>query len=378
MSGFLSDEAVIDRVLGHIAAGTTDRGDVVWREPVDHYLSEERFEREVTEVLRRTPTAFCPSAALPEPGSYIARVSAGVPLLVVRGRDGRVRAFKNACRHRGAQIAEGSGCAKAFVCPYHGWAYHLDGRLQTVTHADGLPDLDVSSHGLEPLHAEERHGLVFVSSDPDARPVPGTDALPELVAPEQQLIDHSENVVEANWKVFLEGSLEGYHIRFAHEETFYPYGFDNLTLLETCGAHSRITFPFRRIEKLAQLPPEERSIDGRVTYVYHLFPNVLVTVLSRHTNVIVIEPIDPGRTRTFTYRLTNRGEGAGDAEDAKRDASFVNDTGATEDRDLVTSIQKSIESGANEFFTFGHYESLITHFHRTLTERLSSFETGDA
>jgi len=83
-------------------------------------------------VFRRQPTLFCPSAALPDPGSYLARDAAGTALLAVRGRDGRVRVFRNACRHRGVQVAEGEGCRTAFVCPYHQWVYGLDGCLRSA------------------------------------------------------------------------------------------------------------------------------------------------------------------------------------------------------------------------------------------------------
>ena len=134
--------------------------------------------------------------------------------------------------------------------------------------------------------------------------------------------------------------------------------------------NSRITFPFRRIEKLAALPLEEREIDGRVTFVYNVFPNVEVTVLSRHTNVVIIEPIAVDRSRVVTYMLTNAGGGKDAEELAARDNSFVTQTGAAEDVALVKSIQRSINSDANEFFTFGHYESLIAHFHRNLTAAL--------
>ena len=162
MTGFMDDPGVADRVLRHIADGTTDRGDAVWREPVANYRSGERLDRELC-VLRSFPTPFCPSAALPEVGSWVARKAAGTPLLAVRGRDGRVRVFRNACRHRGTEIANGSGCAKAFVCPYHGWTYRLDGRLGHVTHEDGFPHLDKEKYGLVPVAAEERSGLVFVT-----------------------------------------------------------------------------------------------------------------------------------------------------------------------------------------------------------------------
>ncbi len=368
--GFLSDAAVAARVLAHIRDGTTDRGDCVWREPVAHYRSEERFARERA-VLRRWPVPFCPSAALPEAGSYLAREAAGTPLLVVRGRDGRVRAFRNACRHRGTQVAQGSGCARSFVCPYHGWTYRLDGALHRVPHDDGFPGLDAEKSGLVPVACEERLGLVFVTQEPGAVDADGVLAgLPPLVDPTQRFLGAGEVEAEVNWKIYLEGFLEGYHIRATHPKTFYPYGFDNLNVVETHGPHSRVTFPFRRIEKLADVPPEERRVDGLLTYVYHLFPNALVTVLSHHTNLVVLEPVALGRTRLLTWALTNRG-GDPDGADAKRDAEFVNSTGAAEDLAVVLSIQRSAASGANEFFTFGHFESLIAHFHRTLAGALA-------
>jgi phenylpropionate dioxygenase-like ring-hydroxylating dioxygenase large terminal subunit len=336
MTAFMDDRAVADRVLGHIRDRSTDRGAEVWREPVAHYRSAERLGREV-EVLRRSPAPFCPSAALPEAGSYLAREASGTQLLAVRGDDGRVRVFRNACRHRGTPLAAGSGCAKSFVCPYHAWVYRLDGRLRHVPHEDGFPGLDKEQSG-------------------------------------QQLIDATEGVVEVNWKVYLEGSIEGYHIRPAHKDTFYPYGFDNLNVVELCGRNSRVTYPFRRIEKLAGVAPEDRRVDGLLTYVYHLFPNALVTVLSRHTNLVVLEPLTVDRTKVFNYMLTNPGGGADAAQLAKRDAGFVGQTGAAEDLALVSAIQRSIGSGANEFFTFGHFEAAIAHFHRGLAAALD----GDA
>src|SRR5262245_20382928 len=117
----LSDAAVVERIFDHIERKTTDLCDSSWREPVAHYLSPERHALELERVLRRHPTPFCPGSALAEPGAYVARDAAGIPLLAVRGADGRARVFRNACRHRGTQVASGSGCARAFSCPYHGW-----------------------------------------------------------------------------------------------------------------------------------------------------------------------------------------------------------------------------------------------------------------
>jgi phenylpropionate dioxygenase-like ring-hydroxylating dioxygenase large terminal subunit len=371
MPGFMDDAAVVERVLRHIADGTTDRGDEVFREPVANYRCPERLEAEIR-VLRSSATAFCPSAAVPEVGSFVAREAAGTPLVAVRGRDGRVRAFRNACRHRGTQLASGSGCTKAFVCPYHGWTYQLDGRLQHVPHRDGFPGLDLEQHGLVRVSAEEHCGLVFVAQGEASAGGAPWRGLSELVSPEQVLMRSNEAEVPVNWKLYLEGFIEGYHIRATHKESFYPYGFDNLNVVELCGANSRVTYPFRRIEKLAELPGADRRADGKLTYVYHLFPNALVTVLSRHTNLVVLEPLAVDRTRVFNYTLTNRGGGADAAKLAERDSAFVGQTGATEDLAVVRAIQRSIGSGANELFTFGHFESAIVHFHRNLDAALAS------
>ena len=374
MSRLLTDHEITERVLAHIANRTTDVGDELWREPVENYRSQERFATEMERVLRRGYTAFCPSGALPEPGSYIAREAAGRPIVAVRGQDGVVRAFHNVCRHRGMRIAAEQGCAKAFVCPYHGWTYELNGRLRHVPHASGFPGLEKASHGLAPLDAVERHGLVFVSQTKEA--AEGDLAnLPEVVGQAQRLYSTSARDTEANWKIVLEGFLEGYHIRATHPETFYPYGFDNLNVIERIGRHSRVTFPFRRIEKLAAVPSDERRVMGFVTFVYHIFPNALVTVLSNHTNLLVLEPLDVARTRVVSYSLTNRsGDAAAVLEAATRDAHFTA-IGADEDRAVVSAIQRGVASDANDSFVFGRFESAIVHFHRTLNAALTSAQS---
>jgi phenylpropionate dioxygenase-like ring-hydroxylating dioxygenase large terminal subunit len=368
----MEDQAVAQRVLDHIAKGTTDLGERVWREPVANYRDPERLQAELGRVLRRCPTPFCPSAALPEAGSFVAREAAGVPLVVVRGTDGRVRAFRNACRHRGMQVASGAGCARAFTCRYHGWTYNLEGRLRHIPHEEGFPGFDKEAHPLVPLAASERMGLVFVTQDEPALTGDPLGGLDRLISDDQRLFATAERDFDVNWKIFLESFIEGYHIKSTHPESFLPYGFDNLNVIDLFGRNSRVTYPFKRIEKLAKVPAAERRVDGLLTYVYHLFPNVLITVLSRHTNVVVLEPLAIDRTRQFTYTLTN---GGGDdpaaLAEAKRDAEFVGTTGALEDRAVVQAIQRGLASGANDHFTFGRYESAIVHFHQALTAALA-------
>ncbi len=370
MTGLLQDREVAARVLDHIAQGKTDLGGDVWREPVANYRSEARLAAEIGTVLRRYPVPFCPSAALPDPGCYVAREAAGVPILAVRGRDGIVRAFRNACRHRGMQVAAGSGCTNAFVCRYHGWAYRLDGGLGHIPHEEGFPGLDKAEHGLVPVTAVERAGLVFVTQDgSDHQEV--LDDLPPVIGAGQRVFATSEREVPANWKISAEGFLEGYHILPTHRETFFPYGFDNLNVIEAFGRNSRVTFPFRRIEKLAAVPPAERRVDGMLTYVYHLFPNVMIAMLSRHTQMVVLEPLDAGRTRFVTYAMAEAPPDGGPLpEEVTRDTDFVERSGGAEDREVTCAIQRAIGSGANTHFTFGRFEGAIVHFHRMLDAAL--------
>jgi phenylpropionate dioxygenase-like ring-hydroxylating dioxygenase large terminal subunit len=366
MTPLADDQSVIQRILDHIDQQTTDLSDTTWREPLVHYRSEARFAAERAVVLHRSPTPFCPSAALPTPGSYVARDAAGTPLLAVRGSDGQVRTFRNACRHRGTQLASGAGCEKAFVCRYHGWTYGLDGTLRHVPHEYGFPGLDKQTHGLVPVPTVERSGIVFVTQDAAAPDALGRDALPELISPRHQLLNTNETEIPVNWKILVEGFLEGYHIRSTHRETFYPIQFDNLNVVETFGRNSRIAFPYRRINKLRELPPSQRSVTGMLTYVYHLFPNVMLATFPYTMLMVVLEPLAPDRTRFVTYTLTDRQEPAGDGQEARQRSQNFLFAGTVEDTAVALAIQQGLASGANEFFEFGRFEGLIGHFHRTL------------
>jgi phenylpropionate dioxygenase-like ring-hydroxylating dioxygenase large terminal subunit len=363
----LADDAeVVQRILDHIDHRTTDLGETTWREPVEHYRSQARFLTERDLVLRRSPVPFCPSAALPKVGSYQARDAASTPILAVRGSDGRVRAFRNACRHRGTQLVGGAGCEKAFVCRYHGWTYGLDGQLRHVPHEHGFPGLDKSTRGLVPVQAVEAQGLVFVTQDGSAVADAHLDRLPPLIPPGYRHVATNERDIPANWKIVTEGFLEGYHIRSTHPGTFYPLQYDNLNVVETFDRNNRIAFPYRAINRLRSVPPPERSTDGTLTYVYHLFPNAMVATFPGRRFMVALEPLAVDCTRLVTYMLTDRDEHDVDAREALESATELVDAGAAEDREVACAIQRSLGSGANEFFEFGLFEGAIGHFHRVL------------
>jgi phenylpropionate dioxygenase-like ring-hydroxylating dioxygenase large terminal subunit len=368
--GYLPDDALIERLLGHIDRGTTDMVADVWREPVANYQSVERFAAEV-ELVRRSPAPFCPSAFIDEPGSFVARTAAGIPLVAVRDRQRRVHVFKNSCRHRGTQLVEGTGCAQSLTCPFHGWTYALDGRLRRIPDDFGFPDVDHTQHGLVEVPSHECSGLVIVEqAAPDVGASIAGRHVPTILGERPyRSLGVSQTVVDANWKILVEGFLEGYHLKATHRDTFFPYGYDNINAVEFDGPDTRITFPFRRIERLREIPAADRRIDGTLTRVYLMFPNVIIAELSAHITMVVLEPISVSSTAFITYQVgppLEAGVEAGDRVDATaKDLAFV-ELGGREDRDMALRVQRGLDSGANSHVTFGRFEGALGNFHRHL------------
>ena len=361
MSTVLADDpTVIARLLAHIDRKTTALSEGVWLEPAEHYVSPQRFDAEI-KVLRRTPTPFCPSAALPEVGSYVARRAALTPIVAVRGTDGIVRAFRNACRHRGVQLVDGAGCRKALTCPYHAWTYGLDGQLRGIPHEHGFPGLDEGRYGLVPIHAAERHGMVFVTQEAQRADDDGEDVVPDYFGPDWRLLSTVEQAFDFNWKIFVDGLLEGYHIRSTHAQTFYPRQYDNINVVELFGRNTRVGYPYRSIEKLRDKPAAERKATGVMTQLNHLFPNVSVATFPAHMTMAVIEPLTVETSLLVTYLLSDHQDG----DLVRRGRDFVT-AGTVEDRQMGSAIQRGLAARANDVFTFGLFEGGSRHFHRNL------------
>ena len=371
-----SDVEIVHRILAHIDAGTTDEGDA-WREPVEAYVNPNRFADELR-LLRSMPSVYVPSAAIPNPGDHVERVAFGVPLFALRDTDRRVRVFRNACRHRGMAIVDGSGCSHALVCRYHGWTYRLDGSLAHVPHAEGFPDLDMSSRGLVEVASHEVDGLVVI--DPldahDAAPEGLTDGSPwrDKLLPAERLFYTQSTVRAMNWKILVEQFLEGYHIRSTHRETFYPLQYDDLNVVETFGTNSRITFPYRNIERLRDRPESTWTVGARVTFVYHLFPNVMLATFPDQVLAVVIDPIDVDHTTVTTYGMAGPGVVAERAPTGGGRGLLAE--GALEDNAMSAGVQQGFHADANAFVEFGRHESAIGHFHATLDARLGRLIEG--
>ena len=378
------DAEIVRRILAHIDAGTTDEGEA-WREPVQNYLDPIRFNAEL-ETLRSGPSVYLPSAAIPNAGDHAERVTFGVPLFAVRGRDGRARVFRNSCRHRGMALVEGPGCAHALVCRYHGWTYRLDGSLSHVPHPEAFPDLDMPTRGLVEVDSREVDGLIVIGplqspatdsgrqqADAAMAALADGSAWRDKLLPAERLVAVRPTRRAMNWKVLVEQFLEGYHIRTTHKDTFFPLQYDDLNVVEAFGPNSRITFPYRNIERLRDRPESSWIVDHRVTYVYHLFPNVMVATFPNQVLVIAIDPVDLDHTTVTIYAMVTPDvaqyvEANPDAASGPR--SLLND-GGVEDNEMSEGVQRGLHAGANAFVEFGTHESAIGRFHANLDDRLA-------
>jgi phenylpropionate dioxygenase-like ring-hydroxylating dioxygenase large terminal subunit len=378
-SSVAEDVEIVRRILAHIDAGTTDEGDA-WREPVQNYLDPTRFTDELA-MLRSYPSVYLPSAVIPNAGDHAERTTFGVPLFAVRGRDGRARVFRNSCRHRGMALVEGPGCSHALVCRYHGWTYRLDGSLSHVPHAESFPGLDMAARGLVEVDSREVDGLIVIgplqSPAPDADDAMAalTDGRPwrDKLVPADRLFAVRPALRAMNWKVLVEQFLEGYHIRTTHKDTFYPIQYDDLNVIEAFGPNTRITCPYKNLERLRDRPESTWNVGHRVTYVYHLFPNVMVATFPNQMLVITIDPIDIEHTTVTIYAMVTpelAGRVSANPDDAAGSRDLLNQ-GGVEDNEMSEGVQRGLHAGANEFIEFGTHESAIGRFHAHLDERLA-------
>jgi choline monooxygenase len=171
---------------------------------------------------------------LASPGAYKAIETVGGPAFLVRGQDGVLRAFANACRHRGSLLLEGCGIAKAITCPYHAWVYRLDGALSAAPAMREVPGFDKDQHHLAALRLEVWEGAIFLNYDSSA-PSLATHLgnLPDLLGShrfgDMVKVWEIEIEVNCNWKMLLENAMESYHTGLVHAATV--------------GAQQSVSFP---------------------------------------------------------------------------------------------------------------------------------------
>jgi phenylpropionate dioxygenase-like ring-hydroxylating dioxygenase large terminal subunit len=373
------------RLLAHLDAGTTTLAPDVFRNPVAAYTSPARAALERARLFRARPLLVGLSGLMPSAGDWLAEDLAGVPVLLVRGGDGRLRGFANACRHRGARLAEGCGAGKrVLACPYHGWTYDLDGRLVAVPGERGFPGLDRAAHGLRRLPVVEEHGLVWVRPSPgdgavDAPPGPlGAEIADYGLAGWHHFATRTLRP-QINWKLGVDTFLEAYHLATLHAATVAPIFVGDLCAADAFGPHHRMVAVRRSFAALRERPEAEWDVLRHTIVLYTLFPNTILVHQADHVEVWRFFP-DPVRDDACVAALSlyvPEPPATGKAR-AHWEANLrlALDAVAQEDFPLAEGIQRGFTAGATEGVVYGRNEPALIHFHATLRAALESSAAG--
>jgi len=191
---------------------------------LDRYTSRAFAELEAERLWRDTWQMACRLEHVPDVGDHVLYEVAGLSVIVVRTAADRVQAFHNSCLHRGTTLIEGRGNAALFKCPFHGFAWSIDGTFRGMPAAWDFPHVEAGSMQLPELAVALWQGFVFVHPGRAPEPFPGFAApLPEHFAEHpldgRYVAHHACQVVDANWKATMEAFLEGYHLSTTHPHT---------------------------------------------------------------------------------------------------------------------------------------------------------------
>ena len=368
----------------------------------DAYVSAEFHALELEHVFARAWVPVCVVDEVAEPGDYVVVELGGRSLLVCRNRDGELRAHHNVCRHRGSRlVAEERGRVERFFqCPYHAWAYDLDGAClgtplftpeagippeqEAVFDMSGVKAFDRADHGLHPVSVDTWGCLVFCCLDPD--PPPLADDLGDLPARlagyrlgEQRLRRRVEYEIGANWKLVAENFMEFYHLPWVHP---------GLVKVSPLKAHHRwqgsgmyvgfCTSPIAANTEdggwqgLPALPGLEGDDAVSARFAW-LFPNVAINALPNHTFLMLTRPTAAGHTSEVTYLLVHPDSAAAaDDVDAQLEALLTFWDGVNrEDIAIVERVQAGL---ADPAYTGGRmcyrFEEGVHRFQNLLVDRM--------
>ncbi|GAA2736667.1 aromatic ring-hydroxylating oxygenase subunit alpha [Actinocorallia aurantiaca] len=379
----------IRRVIGHLKEGTTDSYDRLATIHASEYTDPELARRERDLIFGRVPSIVAHGSELATPGAFVTVQMPRNKLIVVRQPDGSVKAFVNACRHRGAMLeTEPSGKCRLFSCPYHRWSYDTDGSLRTITREDTFgPELDKSNLSLAEVPCQERHGFVWVIDDVEgeidvaAWLGPEMDAILGSYGMEESVCFRSGSFEEpANWKLMQDAFLDGYHIQYAHPNTAGKYIHTNVSVLEDFGRHCRWIKPRKSIDRWIDEDPADRPMEKYLIETHYLGPNSTLLKQPDHFELLTFRPHpkDPGRSFMEMRVIPPRPE-ATDLDGEQWNALWEKNWDIllrvlhAEDFPILRGTQAAVESANTAPMTLGRNE-LANHIFRREVERMLAAE----
>lgn len=197
--------------------------------PVAHYTSREHYEREVELLWKKTWQWACREEQIPQVGDTHVYDICNMSILVVRTTPTEIKAYHNACLHRGRRLRDFDGNAEELRCSFHGFCWHLDGSFKSMPTPWDMPHVDCEHFNLPEVKVATWGGFVFINMDPEAAPLEQTlGVVPEHFAPwelEQRcMIANVSKVMRCNWKVAQEGFLESWHVGATHPQLTGSFG----------------------------------------------------------------------------------------------------------------------------------------------------------
>lgn len=276
--------------------------------PKSVYTDPEFAAQEMTHIFAREWLCAGRAEALANPGDYLTMTISGEPIIVLRDRDGRLRAMSNVCRHRMSTLLEGRGNTRSIVCPYHAWTYNLDGSLR------GAPAMTLNESfckeqiGLPSVRCEEWLGWIMVTLNPEAPPPAERLADVEALVGKYQMQNYHEAFREefrwaTNWKVLAENFMESYHLPVCHQGTIGH----TVDLLKMTCPEGLPAFNYHYIIKndaldLTLAHPSNTTLEGddrRTTWLLSIYPSLLITLTPGYFWYLCLTPDGPGHVNVL-------------------------------------------------------------------------------
>jgi phenylpropionate dioxygenase-like ring-hydroxylating dioxygenase large terminal subunit len=353
------------------------------------YFDPEFFAAEQRAFLRAAPQIVCHVSDIAEPGEWRRLDYLGESVIVIRGDDGKVRAFANVCRHRGSRLVDGEGgCAKLLTCPYHAWSYGRDGRLVGVPHRGDYPGLQPDALGLVPVELETWRGFVFVRLEGQSLGAVGggtVRSVAEMMAPfEAEVAPYRFEELRAigrvtlrprplNWKTIADNYSDHLHIAVGHPGLTRLFGrnyriearehVDRMEgeLVETPSANPSERAYQQLLPAADHLPRSHR----RKWLYYKLFPNVAFDLYPDQVDFMQFLPVSATETviREISYALPDERR----AMKAARYLNWrINRRVNAEDTELIGRVQLGMQSASYLAGPLGTSEVCLRSFARKL------------
>ena len=233
--------------------------------PTQFYLDKDWLARERAELYETSPIILGHEKMIERPGEHFVHDHLGKPLLVVRGQDQKIRVFYNVCRHRGVRLARNEAVERkpSFVCPYHHWAYDLDGTLKNVPLPETFEGVDLSCRNLKEVPSETRHGFIWAQID-GSKPLDLDVHLHSLNSDLQSFDTEHHHVFrqttttkKSNWKLIVEAFQDGYHVTRLHQKSVGPLFMDARASMNRVGDNLRAVVARAFFPEVLDLPPSE-------------------------------------------------------------------------------------------------------------------------